>query len=319
MTGAGRRIAEEIEARGPMAFSRFMEIALYDAEHGYYRSARDPFGREGDFFTASQLQPVFGRVAAATVRAMKAEMGAGEEFRVVEWGAGRGEMAEAFGEFGYTAVDVGRGAAPGSFTGVVFANELFDALPVDVMRRSGGVWRAMLVGRKGEEGLGWVEGPVVEDFVEEAEDGRWRERAVRMEETLGAMVAGLERGYVVAIDYGYTRRELGRFPQGTLMAYRRHQALDDIFERPGEQDLTAHVDWDALHECARGLGLEAVRFESLMQWVLRAGEADQFERVLEAEGEAEAARLRGQLKTLLVSMGEAFRVAAWGRNLKKGQ
>lgn len=310
MTGAARKIAAAIAARGPVPFSEFMEIALYDPDCGYYRSARDPFGREGDYFTASQLQPVFGRIVAAAMRACRDELGAGAGFTVVEWGAGRGELAGALSEFNYVGVDAARGAPPSAFTGAVFANELFDALPVNVVRRRGGQWREMRVGLVGD-GFGWVEGPAAEDFREEAEEGQWRERPVRMRGVLEAMCAGLVRGFVIVIDYGYTRRELPRFPQGTLMAYRKHQALDTIFERPGEQDLTAHVDWDALRECALELGLAPVRFESFAQWLLRAGERDQFAGALEAPDEAEAARLRLQLKTLLVSMGESFRVAVW--------
>lgn len=316
MTPAARKIAAAIAARGPIPFSEFMEIALYDEECGYYRTARDPFGKHGDFFTASQVQPVFGRLAAAAMRAHQRELGADGEFTVVEWGAGRGDMAEAFREFNYAAVDVGRGAAPDRFNGAVFANELFDALPVDVLRRRDGAWREMRVGLPGGS-FDWVEGPAAEDFAEEGEDGRWRERAARMEAALRAMVEPLARGFLIVIDYGYTRRELARFPQGTLMAYRRHQARDEIFEAPGEQDLTAHVDWDALRGHAAALGLVETRFESFAQWLLRAGEPDQFAAALAAEEHAEAARLRLQLKTLLVSMGESFRVAVWRKDTPK--
>lgn len=313
MTRAGVKIAEAIRRKGPIPFSEFMEIALYDAECGYYRSARDPFGKHGDYFTASQMQPVFGRLSAAAMRAHRDELDAGTDFTVVEWGAGRGDMAEAFAGFCYSAVDVGRGAPPERFTGAVFANELFDALPVDVLRWSDGAWLEMRVGLT-DDSFGWVIGPVAEDFAEEGGDGWWRERAVRMRETLQAMTAPLERGFAVIIDYGYTRRELGRFRQGTLMAYRSHQALDEIFAAPGEQDLTAHVDWDALRACAAELGLVEVRFESFAQWLLRAGEADEFASALAAADEAEAARLRLQLKTLLVSMGESFRAGVWRKD-----
>lgn len=308
MTAAARKIAAEIAARGPIPFSRFMDIALYDPECGYYRGPRDPFGVAGDFFTASQLQPVFGRLVAANLRLLKDELGAGTEFTVVEWGAGRGEMAPALAEFPYHAVDAGRGASPSSFSGAIFANELFDALPVDVLRRSGGLWRHMLVSLQ-DDSFTWTEGPVVDDFPEEAPNGRWRERPVRMRETLAAMAAPLTRGYLVAIDYGYTRRELSRFPQGSLMAYRRHQALDSIFDQPGEQDITAHVDWDALLAAAAGAGFTLLRMESLAMWLLRAGESDQFAAALSATSPAAELLHRQQLKTLLFSMGETFRVA----------
>lgn len=315
MTPAAARIAAEIEEHGPIAFSRFMDIALYDPGCGYYRSLRDPFGPNGDFYTASQLQPVFGRLVATALADLHRELGDGPDFTVVEWGAGRSDLAPALAGFNYRAVDSGRGSPLEDYTGVAFANELFDALPVDVLRRSNGEWRDMRVGRVGD-GFGWVEGPAV-DFPEEAPEGRWREVAVRMRATLNTMAAPLRRGFVLVIDYGYTVAELRRFPQGSLMAYRRHQPLDDIFARPGEQDLTAHVDWDALHACASDAGLTLVRFETLAHWLLRIGEPDHFARALAARSEAESVRHREQLKTLLFSMGETFRVALWQKDPQK--
>jgi SAM-dependent MidA family methyltransferase len=68
MTPAGELLAREIRAAGPVPFRRFMEVALYHPEHGYYRGPRDPFGKEGDFFTAEQIQPVFGILVAARIR-----------------------------------------------------------------------------------------------------------------------------------------------------------------------------------------------------------------------------------------------------------
>src|SRR5262245_47390143 len=106
-----------------------MEVALYHPLHGYYRRARDPFGKQGDFFTAEQLQPVFGILIAAAIRALCREMGEPHDFTVVELGSGRGEMAEAFGEWQYLPVEIG-GRLPEHFSGVVFSNEFFDALPV---------------------------------------------------------------------------------------------------------------------------------------------------------------------------------------------
>ena len=132
MTPAGEFLAAEIRERGPIPFSRFMEVALYHPEHGYYRSGKhDPFGREGDFYTAAQLQPVFGRIVARELCSLGV-------MKVLDVGAGRGEMGDALCKFHYTAVDYGD-PMPVHFRGVVFANELFDALPVDVHDESGPV------------------------------------------------------------------------------------------------------------------------------------------------------------------------------------
>ena len=135
-TPAGELLAGEIRRNGPVTFRRFMEVALYHSEHGYYRRAQrapsDPFGKHGDFFTAEQIQPVFGILMAARIRQLYREMGEPREFTVVELGAGRREMAEAFSEWVYIPVDLDAGSLPEKFCGVVFSNEFFDALPVEV-------------------------------------------------------------------------------------------------------------------------------------------------------------------------------------------
>ena len=112
MTPLGEILRDEIHRGGPIPFQEFMEAALYHPEFGYYRRLRDPFGIHGDFYTAEQLQPVFGIVIADQIRRLRDRMGAPEDFTVVELGAGRGEMAEALGEFSYVPVDLER-ADPG--------------------------------------------------------------------------------------------------------------------------------------------------------------------------------------------------------------
>src|SRR2546428_12963645 len=94
-----RSLREEIGRSGPISFHRFMQAALYHPEYGYYRRpARDPFGKEGDFFTAEQLQPVFGILIAMRIRSLCREMGEPADFQVVELGPGPGERAEALGQ-----------------------------------------------------------------------------------------------------------------------------------------------------------------------------------------------------------------------------
>jgi SAM-dependent MidA family methyltransferase len=294
-----------------------MEAALYHPEFGYYTGARDPFGREGDFYTASQLQPVFGRLIARAVAGLREEMGSPENFHVIEPGAGRGEMEPALRTFGYTAIEAGRGAWPARFQGVIFANELFDALPVDAARRTAAGYREMRVGWK-EGRFDWVEGPELrgadleyaEGNAPEAEEA-WFEIPRGALDEAKRMAESLEDGFVLVLDYGFTRREAIRFPRGTLMSYRRHTALDDVLTEPGTRDITAHVPFDALNDRFEALGLRRVRFESMAAFLLRVGESDEFAGALEAATEDEARRLRLQLKTLLFGLGESFRAALW--------
>lgn len=308
-------LRDEIRRDGPIPFSRFMEAALYHPEHGYYRRSRDPFGKSGDFFTAEQLQPVFGILVATRVRALREKMGAPEDFTVVELGAAREEMRAAFGEFRYVPVDVSRGELPDGFTGVLFTNEFFDALPVEVAVCRGGVLRELRVGWSGSR-FEWVEaGPVspeVEDYVRRylgsREEGDIVEANLEALRWMERIAKALTRGYVLTIDYGYTRRESARFSQGTLMSYRRHTALEDVLDDPGGRDITAHVCFTALEEHGSTVGLETVRFETLARMLLDTGEPDHFAAALGGDTEAERQRRTLQLKTLLFGMGETFRV-----------
>jgi len=310
MTPAGELLAEEIRRHGPIPFRRFMETALYHAVHGYYRRPRDPFGREGDFFTAEQLQPVFGLLMAARIRQLHREMGEPPAFTVVELGAGRREMAAAFAEWPYVPVDLDAGKLPEKFQGVLFANEFFDALPVETAVYRGGAFR--------EQGVGFRDGRFtwetcgavreeVEDYLRRyfppPEEDRWYEANLQALAWLERIAAALEAGYALTIDYGYTRREAVRFPAGTLMGYRRHTARDNVLEEPGERDITAHVNFTALQERGAACGLRPRSFETLAKTLLAAGEADQFASVL-----GDDPRRRLQLKTLLIGMGETFRV-----------
>ncbi len=146
MSPLAEMLRDEIRREGPISFHRFMQAALYDPIHGYYRRARDPFGIHGDFYTAEQIQPVFGILMAARIRALYREMGEPPDFTVVELGAGRDEMAEAFSEWHYIPVDLTEGALPERFRGVVFANEFFDALPVEQVVFRDGAFRELRVG-----------------------------------------------------------------------------------------------------------------------------------------------------------------------------
>ncbi len=309
MTPLTAKIRDEILHHGPMRFSRFMDLALYDSEHGYYRRRRhagpDPFGRSGDFFTAEQLQPVFGRLIAAAIDDLAAALRGAAKFTVVEIGAGRGEMADALGRFHYVPIDIDGGEMPERFSGVVFSNEFFDALPVETALRDGAAWREQRVGIR-SDGFSFIAGPLVDEKA-----ARYLERHAHAEQQLVELhfnavewmrriAERLERGYVLTIDYGYTAREAVRFPNGTLMSYRRHMACEDVLEDPGNRDITSHVPFSVLQAAGENVGLETICNETLMQWLMRLGES-RFEQAISG-GHAL------QLKTLLYGLGETFRV-----------
>jgi len=315
MTPAAELNAAEIRDSGPVTFRRFMEVALYHPEHGYYRRAAHPFGREGDFFTAEQIQPVFGILIASLIRELYHAMGAPDGFTVVELGAGRCEMADAFSEWSYLPIEIGSGNLPEHFTGVVFSNEFLDALPVDAVLFKDGAFHLQRVAFH-DGAFYWLTGETVDeethrylhDYYPAAEEGRCYEVNLEALRWLKRIASSLTKGYVLTIDYGITRAESVRFPTGTLMGYRRHTAQDDVLTDPGARDITAHVNFTALEETGIACGLVNESFKTLAQTLLSAGERDQFAAALGAPGTGEELRRRMQLKTLLFGMGETFRV-----------
>ena len=256
MTPAAELLAAEIERSGPLPFARFMETALYHPDHGYYRRPRDPFGKEGDFYTAEQIQPVFGILMAARIRQLYRAMGEPSDFTVVELGAGRREMAEAFSEWRYLPVEVDAGALPERFPR--------RGLLQRVLRRSAGGCRACSAtarsaasvwpssdgrfvwqedGELSPEAAGYLRA-----YFPAPEEGRWYEVNLAALEWMDRIARALHAGYVFTVDYGYTRAEAVRFPAGTLMGYRRHTAREDVLQEPGMRDITAHVNFTALEE-----------------------------------------------------------------------
>jgi SAM-dependent MidA family methyltransferase len=297
LTPLGEILRDAIRRGGPIPFRDFMAAALYHPEHGYYRRRRDPFGRQGDFFTASQLQPVYGNLVGALLRRL------GVEGTVIELGAGRSEMAAGLKDFDYRAVEIGGEEMPRRFRGAVFSNEFFDALPVHRVVFVEGAARESLVGWSGSA-FGWVTGDPVTSEVEayldrylENEDRVSGEAGLEALRWVERIAASLERGVVVTVDYGYTRAESKRFPDGTLMSYRRHMADEDVLACPGERDITAHACFTAIQEHGAARGLAVERFTTLRGALLEV-----------AQVEAMDARERLQLKTLLFGMGETFRV-----------
>ena len=312
MTPAAEILAAEIGRSGPLPFPRFMEIALYHPTHGYYRRPRDPFGKAGDFYTAEQIQPVFGILMAARIRQLYRAMGEPSDFAVVELGAGRGEMAAAFAEWRYLPIDIDAGELPAGFQGVVFSNEFFDALPVDVAIFRQGAFRRQCVSLH-EGRFVWREdgslSPESVDYLRAffpaPQEGNWYEINLAALHWIDRIARVLHSGYVLTVDYGYARSEAVRFPHGTLMGYRRHTALEDVLQEPGMRDITAHVNFTALQEHGALRGLRPENFSTLAQVLLAAGEPDQFAAAL---GPGNDLRRRMQLKTLLFGMGETFRV-----------
>ncbi len=261
-----KAIIEEMDG-GAIPFERFMELALYHPEHGYYRRA-GRIGAGGDFLTSPVIHPMFGWAVGAWCEWVWERLGRPRPFTLIEPGAGEGALAVSLldwaegrgGGFGealrYVAIEPNApgtdprvawrtDAPPPAEAGVALSNELFDALPVRLFdageRGPVEVWvrwdGERFVETRG--GIATIEGAPAA--------GRFEVNG-RAHATMAAMCGLVERGAVLAFDYGYPQEELwaGWRSQGTLLCFYRHTAHEDPYQHVGEQDLTAHVNLSEL-------------------------------------------------------------------------
>jgi SAM-dependent MidA family methyltransferase len=305
-------IKTEIERFESITFARFMELALYYPELGYYRrKAADVFGAHGDFYTAAQLQPVFGELIADFAARLQAESQSGTPFEVLELGAGRQDLRSALAQWSYRAFDWNTSSLPDRLSGLVIANEFFDAMPVHLLRRQKGGWYEVRVQVRNEEFVFHEAAEIAPALLEYARVyGKWIPEGGLLEvnpsvaEWLERISRLLDSGSVLIIDYGYEARELVRFPMGTLIGYRRHAATERLLRDPGTSDLTAHVNFTYLRDQAMKARLEVVRESSLQEWALSIwGEDDLTKRWSKADQ-----RWRLQWKQLMFGIGGTFRV-----------
>src|SRR6185295_11568017 len=329
------RIAGEIaQNHGWISFARYMELALH-APGGYYAGGARKFGAEGDFVTAPELGRIFGRTLARQLR----------EFpRILEFGAGSGALAETLlGELDceYLILETSTelrdrqqkrlgsrvrflDRLPEHFDGAMLANEVVDAMPVHAI-----AWRDAGVVERGitleQNKLVWKEQPATGGLRNEAQK---IEVPIPYESELGlagrawvrSLGERLESGAIFVIDYGFPRAEYYH-PQrsmGTLKSHHRHRSLDDVLANPGEQDITAHVDFSALAGAAHEAGLEVLGYASQAQFLVNCGITDVLAEA-NVEKALHYAPIAAEAQQLLspAEMGELFKVLAVGREVKR--
>jgi SAM-dependent MidA family methyltransferase len=216
----------------------------------------------------------------------------------------------------YRLVEVGD-ELPLGLVGCVFSNEFWDALPVHGVGVLGGCWQELYVVEEGE-GLADQPGPLSDPRLEEYLAGlpvEWMEGYettvnLQAQEWMERLGRSLERGFVLSIDYGFERVEYfsPQRPKGTLRCYYRHTLNDQYYARPGEQDLTAHVDFTALIEAGRRVGLEPVLFADQGRYLVGIGQ-ELFRQIAERSA-GQLSRERQAIHQLIHPslMGSAFKV-----------
>jgi SAM-dependent MidA family methyltransferase len=339
MNTSAEIICREINKYGVLSFARFMELALYCPNSGYYETEKDSPGRRGDFYTSVSAGELFGQLLAFQFSEWLHELRNAEcGVRIVEAGAHDGRLAadiltwmqmarpKLFGQIEYCIIEpsprrqkwqketlknfaphvhwfsgfqelVGRDSVePAQLStinfqlhGIIFSNELLDAMPVrrfgwDAKNKNWFEWGVALDG----ENFVWSKIPnsklqtpnpesppsifhlpssllnvLPDGYIVEtcpAAGNWWRE---------AAGILGV--GKLMTIDYGLTADELfsPSRPRGTLRAYFRHHATDNVLANPGEQDLTAHVNFSAIQKAGEDAGLKTEIFCTQPQFLTR--------------------------------------------------
>lgn len=306
-TPLAKKIRSIIAETGPISVADYFAICLADPEFGYYR-AREPFGRSGDFVTAPEISQLFGEMIG--IFAVHAWQGHGEPGRVrlIEIGPGRGTlMSDALRTIEKLAPALARtvfidlvetserlravqrqtlvrwkeaaawhddfASVPEGFS-IVVANEFFDAIPIRQFVRTDDGFRERMVAIDDNGALCFVVGPtgIQPDLLPDQGSNPPRDALFEVSPARTAIMLSLaERlvnhgGSALVIDYGHLNSNYG----DTLQAIYRH-AFDPPLHRPGEADLTSHVDFEALAMAALAAGAHVHRPLSQGDFLLGLG------------------------------------------------
>jgi SAM-dependent MidA family methyltransferase len=334
-------IRAEIENRGPVSFSWFMEQALYHPEHGYYSSGRCAIGRHGDYFTNVSVGPLFGQLLAAQFAEVWERLGETDNFIIVEQGAHHGDFArdvlesarncypDLFAVLRYRIVEpfpilqdrqfqtlqsfrdkVEWRDSIEPFVGIHFSNELLDAMPV------------RLIGPGWEKLVDFYRDRFV--FVERSADNGAAINQAALD-WVQNVATQLQRGYVMAVDYGYPRDEFRQ----TVQVRAKHRFLDSPFEQIGHADITAHVNWRSIAARAQKNGLRIAGFTDQHHFL--TGIISEWPEMLQARSDSTVRqppdrrvrvgevdeRIKRTLQTLLhpEMLGRSFQVLALERGM----
>lgn len=355
-------INAQITAHGALPFSRFMELCLYAPGLGYYSAGKTKFGRDGDFITAPELGPLFARCVAASVVDTLRALGPDADF--VELGGGSGAFARdallAFADAGVvprryailepsadlrerqrerlqaelpqqlaSRVDWLDRPPEQSWRGVLFANEVIDALPTTRFAvRDGEVFEEhvtlvddvhVIEDRPADALVSAAVRHVEKDLAAPLADGYRSEILPQLPYWMQAVLGTLTAGTALFVDYGYERGDY-YMPQrcdGTLLCHYRHRAHANPLILPGLQDITASVDFTALAEAGNRAGFGVAGYASQAAFLLSGGLPEQFDAAYAQAHETVRYQLAQQVKMLTLpgQMGDRFQMLLLARDI----
>jgi SAM-dependent MidA family methyltransferase len=335
-------IIQKIRQNGPISFRDFMEMALYYPELGYYNSQKDRIGKQGDYYTSSNVTSIFGEMLGRQLEKMWQILGE-KKCTVVEMGAGMGLLSqdvlgylkknrELYQQLDYCIIEKSLVMQKeqkerlgdevrwcnsmqelSGMTGCVFSNELVDAFPVHQVVMGEELTEVFVDYRDGFREVLRPASSELKNYFTEL--GVALPQGYRTEVNLDAIKwiqeigSVLKKGFILTIDYGYPSSELYQEyrSSGTLMCYYKHTANDNPCEHIGEQDITSHVNFSALEHWGRKSGLELCGFTDQAHFLLGLGIEEYLKKLQENDSKNYLKKML-QVKTLIMEMGETFKI-----------
>lgn len=350
-------IKDIIEQEGPITFARFMELALYYPDMGYYTGPGEKIGPGGDFYTSPDVHHLFGSMLAEQFHQMWIMLGKPSNWDLVEFGAGKGLLArdvlihmrnnysDAFQSCRYHIIEISPflaarqkeelqsqtppfnqvswssniiGAHLNEITGCIFSNELVDSFPVHRIKKTPKDYKEIYVnyydGRFIEE-EGQLSTADLRHYLDRLEvnleTGQTFEINLAARTWLREIAKHLAKGFLLTIDYGMETKDLltaDRF-NGTLRCYHKHRLVDNSYHQPGQQDITAHVNFSDLQLWGEEAGLTNLGMTSQMNFLLNLGILEHIKQTGYTFDEA-AFRTTQAVKKLIMpeGMGRIFKV-----------
>jgi SAM-dependent MidA family methyltransferase len=337
---------------GWISFDRFMELALYDPELGYYTGTLRKFGEKGDFVTASEISNFFAKTLCIQFK----EIFKSISRNIIEIGAGSGQFALQVMQFlnsdneninQYLILEISPSLRkeqydllrkhlpshlfskiqwideiPKKYEGIIFCNELLDALPVDLIKKEAGMYYQKGIGIENEV-LIWKDKPIkdISNYdqinLKNLPDNYLIEYPLHIKNWLNKISQSLNKGIVFIIDYGFNHTEYfhEQRSQGTLMCHFRHYVHDNPLIQLGIQDITTHVNFSYVAREASKLGLNTTGFISQANFLINCGILNLLEKI-NIENRALYMKSVSEVQKLLspAEMGDLFKVMILEKN-----
>jgi SAM-dependent MidA family methyltransferase len=357
-----RLIQKEIQAQnGQISFAKYMEMALYTPGLGYYAAGKNKLGSKGDFTTAPEISPLFGATIVQTILPIIEHLQSlNEPIKILEFGAGTGALAESIltelqsqdiAVDSYSILDLSADLIerqqsrlaqpfpmvtwidqlPKNFTGIILANEVLDAMPIELIayQNQGWIFKDVTLTKESTEGaisfrhcLGKeVPQAILPECLNQQsfENGYTTEINLNAKAWTNSISEILDMGILLTIDYGFPEHEYyhQQRNQGTVMGHYAHHAIQDPFFYPGLCDLTAHVDWTSIANTGINADLSLLGFTSQASYLLDAGIGSLLMEKVDPSNSAEFMPHSNAIQKLLseAEMGELFKVICFGKGV----